>query len=67
MEAGVDADVELGHVVVQVRLADLGVCGQDVLDQHAEVNAIESFCRIIEDSVVDVVNGGGELVLSERR
>ncbi len=40
-EAGVDADIELGHVVVQVGLADLGVRGQDVLDQRAEVNAVE--------------------------
>ncbi len=55
-EAGVDADVELSHVVVQVGLADLGVCGQDVLDQRAEVYAVESFCRIIEDGIVDVVN-----------
>ena len=64
-EAGVDADVELGHVVVQVGLADLGVRGQDVLNQRAEVNAVESFCRIIEDGVVDVVDGGGELVSSD--
>jgi hypothetical protein len=64
-EAGVDADVELGHVVVQVGLADLGVCGQDVLDQRAEVDAVGSFLRIIEDGIVDVVDGGGKLVSSD--
>ena len=26
-EAGVDADVEFGHVIVQVGLADVSVCG----------------------------------------
>jgi len=64
-EARVDADVELGHVVVKVGLADLGVRGQDVLNQRAEVNAIESFCQIIKDGVVDDVNGGGKLVSSD--
>ena len=64
-EAGVDADVELGHVVVQVGLADLGVRGQYVLDQRAEIDAVESFHRIIEDGVVDVVDGGGKLVPSD--
>jgi len=64
-EAGVDADVELGHVVVQVGLADLGVRGQDVLDQRAEVDAVESFRWIVKDGVVDVVDGGGELVSSD--
>ncbi len=64
-EAGVDADVELGHVVLQVRLADLGIRGQDVLDQCAEVDVIESFCQIVEDGVVDVVDGGGELISSD--
>jgi hypothetical protein len=64
-EAGVDADVELGHVVVQVGLADLGVRCQDVLDQRVEVDAVESFRRIIEDGVVNVVECGGKLVSSD--
>ena len=64
-ETGVDSNVELGHVVVQVRLADLGVRGQDVLDQRAEVDAVEAFRWIIENGVVDVVDGGGELVSSD--
>ena len=41
-EAGVDADVEAGHVVVQVGLADLGICCDNVLDERAEVNAVKS-------------------------
>ena len=64
-ETRVDADVELGHVVVQVRLADLGVYGQDVLDQRAEVDTIESFRWIVKDSVVDNIDGSGELVSSD--
>ena len=64
-EAGVDADVEFGHVVVQVGLTDLGVRGQDVLDKCAEVDAVESFRWIVEDGAVDVVDGGGELVSSD--
>jgi hypothetical protein len=63
-EVGLDADVELGHVVVQVGLADLSVRGQDVLDQRAEVDAIESFRWIAEGGVV-YVDGGGKLVSSD--
>ena len=42
-EAGVDAGVEFGHVVVQVGLADLGVRCENVLDERAEVDAGPSF------------------------
>ncbi len=31
-EAGVDAGMEVGHVVIQIRLADLGVGVEDVHD-----------------------------------
>ncbi len=64
-EAGVDADVEFIHFVVQVGLADLGVRGKNMLDQRAEVKAVESFRWVVEDGVVDVVDGGGELVASD--
>jgi hypothetical protein len=57
--------VELSHVVVQVRLTDLGVRGQDVLDQRVEGDAVEAFRWIVENGVVDVVDGGGELVSSD--
>ncbi len=60
--AGVDAYVEVGHVVVQVRLADLGVCGENMLDKRAEVGAIEAFCQVIKEGIVDFVNGRGKLV-----
>ena len=64
-EAGVDSDVEVSHVVVQVGLTDLGIRGWDVLDQCAEGDAIEDFRWIVENGVVDVINGGGKLVLSD--
>jgi hypothetical protein len=46
-EAKVNAGVEFGHVVVQVELADLGVCGENMLDKRAEVNTVKSFCWIV--------------------
>ena len=64
-EAGVDAGVEFGHVVVQVGLADLGVRCENVLDERAEVDAVKSFSWIDKDGVVDVINGGGKLVASD--
>ena len=57
--------MELSHVVVQVGLTDLGVRGQDVLDQRVEGDAVEAFRWIVENGVVDVVDGGGELVSSD--
>jgi hypothetical protein len=57
--------VELSHVVVQVGLTDLGVRGQDVLDQRVEGDAVEAFRWIVENGEVDVVDGGGELVSSD--
>jgi hypothetical protein len=35
------------------------------LDQRAEVDAVESFHWTVKDGVVDVVDGGGELVSSD--
>ena len=64
-EAGVDSDVELSHVVVQFGLTDLGVRGQDVLDQCEEGDAVDAFRWIVENGVVDVVDGGGKLVSSD--
>ena len=61
-EDGIHADVEVGHVVVHVGLADLGVCRQDMRRQRAEVDAVEPFDWIIEYGVVDVVDGRGDLV-----
>ena len=64
-EARVDASVEVGYVVIQVGLADLGVCSENVLDTRAWVDAVKSFCWIVKDGVVDVIDGGGELVSSD--
>ena len=64
-EAGVDAGVEFGHVVIQVGLTDLGVRCENVLDKRAEVDAVKSFCWIVEDGVVDVIDAGGKLVASD--
>ena len=35
------------------------------MDQRAEVDAVESFRWIVEDGIVDIVDGGGELVSSD--
>jgi hypothetical protein len=64
-EAKVNACVEFGHVVVQVGLADLDVHGENMLDKRTGVDAVKFFCWIVEDGVVDVINGGGESVASD--
>ncbi len=38
----VDAGMEFGHVVIQISLAYLGVGGEDVRDEGAEINCIET-------------------------
>ena len=35
------------------------------MDQRAEIEAIEAFRWIIENGIVDVVDGGGKLVSSD--
>ncbi len=64
-EAGVNAGVEFGHVVVQVELADMGIRGENMLDKSAEVDAVKSFCWIVKDGVIYIIDGGGELVASD--
>ena len=64
-EAKVNVGVEFGHVVVQVELADLGVCGENMLDKRAEVNTVKSFCWIVKDGIVDVIDSGGTLVAND--
>jgi hypothetical protein len=61
-ETGVNARVKFRQVVIQIGLADLGICCQDVLDKRAEVDAIETFGWVVEDGVVDIVNGSSKLV-----
>jgi hypothetical protein len=35
--------MEVGHVVIQIRLADLGVVGEDVHDEGTEINGVKTF------------------------
>jgi hypothetical protein len=58
----VDARMEAGHVVIQIRLADLGVGGEDVHDEGAEINGVETFGGIVKNGVVDVINHRRKLV-----
>jgi hypothetical protein len=64
-KAGVNAGVEFGHVVVQFGLADLGVHGKNMLDKPSEADADKSFHLIVKDGVVDIIDGGGKLVVSD--
>jgi hypothetical protein len=48
--------MEVGHVVIQFRLADLGVGVEDVHDKDAEINGIETFGGVVKNSLVDIVN-----------
>jgi hypothetical protein len=36
-----------------------------VCDEHAEVDAIEAFDGIVKDGIVDVVDGGRELIAGD--
>ncbi len=47
-EALVDAGMEVGHVVIQIKLADLCVGGEDVHDEGTEINGIETFGGVIK-------------------
>ncbi len=47
--------MEVGHVVIQIRLADLGVGGEDVHDKGAEIDGIKTFGGVVKNSVVDVI------------
>jgi hypothetical protein len=64
-EAQVDAGMEVGHVVTQIRLADLGLGGKDVHDKGAEIDGVETLGGVIKNGVVDVVNRHCKLVASD--
>ncbi len=55
-EAQVDAGMEVGHVVVQISLADLGVGVEDVHDKGAEIDGVETFGGVTKNGKVDVVD-----------
>ncbi len=54
-EAQVNSGIEVGHVVIQIRLADLGISSKDVHDKEA-INGVETFYEVIKNRVVDIVD-----------
>jgi hypothetical protein len=61
-EAQADARMEVSHVVIQIRLADLGIGGEDVHEEGAGIDGIETFDGVVKNGVVDVINCRRELV-----
>ncbi len=61
----VDAGVEFREVIIQVRLADLGIPCQDVCDKHTQIDAIEALNWIVQYGIVDVVDSSGKLVAGD--
>ncbi len=61
-EAQVNAGMEVGYVVIQIRLADLGIGGEDVHDEGAEIDGIETFGGVLKNGIVDVLDRCRELV-----
>jgi hypothetical protein len=59
------AGMETGHVVIQIRLADLRVGGEDVHDKGAEIDGIETFGGIVKNGVVDIVDCNRKLVVCD--
>jgi hypothetical protein len=61
-ETQVDAGMEAGHVVIQIRLANFSIGDEDMHDKGAEMDGVETFGGVLKNSVVDVVNRRRELV-----
>ncbi len=61
-EARVNAAMEIGHVVIQIKLADLGIGSEDVYEERAEIDGIKTFSGVVKDGVVDMVDCHHELV-----
>ncbi len=61
-EAGVDAGMKVGHVVIQIRLADLGIGVEDVHDEGAEIEGVETFGGVVKNGIVDIIDRCCELV-----
>jgi hypothetical protein len=64
-EAQVNARMEVSHVVIQIRLADLGVGGEDVHNKGVEINVIETFGGVIKNAIVDIVDYLCELIVCD--
>ncbi len=54
--------IEIGEVVVEIRLADLCVCSADVGDELSYRYSIKAFSWVIEGGIVNVIDGCCELV-----
>ncbi len=61
-EARVNARMEVGHVFIQIRLADLGIGGEDVHDEGAEIDGVETFGGVVKNGLVDMAHHCHELV-----
>ncbi len=57
--------MEIGHVAIQIRLADLSVGGEDVHDEGVEMDCIESFGGVVKNGIVDVVHLPCKLVVCD--
>ncbi len=64
-EACDNARMDVGHVVIQIRLADLGKGGDDVHEKGAEIDGIETFGGVIKNGVVDVIDRCRKLVVCD--
>jgi hypothetical protein len=54
--------MEIGHGVIQIRLADPSIGGGDVHEKGAEIDGVESFSGVIKNGIVDIVDRHRELV-----
>ncbi len=61
-KVGINSLVEMGDVVVKIRLADLGICNVDVGDKLPIGDSIEAFSWIIKGGIVNVIDRGCKLV-----
>ncbi len=63
--AWANAGMEVGHVVIQIRLADLGVGVEDVHYKGVEINGIETLGGVVKNGVVEVIDCHRELVVHD--
>jgi hypothetical protein len=61
-EARVDTGMDIDLVVIQIRLADLGISGEDEHDEGAEIYGVETFGGVVKNGIVDAVDCRRKLV-----
>ncbi len=61
-KARIDARMEVSHVVIQIRLTDLGMGGEDVHDKGAEIDGVETFGGVVKNGVEEVIDCRHKLV-----